>query len=116
MLPLIIQNNATQCVIASLWPVRRCRPLASVLHAAKILCLEDENVLDRPIRQYISVEHLKTTINNVQYRATPGIDVDSTKKRPDTATPEAKAGGKEVLASIVSSDSMADASGFLLGV
>ena len=29
---------------------------------------------------------------------------------------QAKAGGKEVLASIVSSDSMADASGFLLGM
>ena len=40
----------------------------------------------------------------------------ATEVAKEYAWDQAKAGGKEVLASIVSSDSMADASGFLLGM
>ena len=40
----------------------------------------------------------------------------ATEVAKEYAWDQAKAGGKEVLASIVSSDSMADATGFLLGM
>ena len=73
--------NAKECVIASLSVAAAAGWLASVLQAASYRCgllcgITDENVLDRPIHQYISVDHLKTTTSNVQYRSTPEIDVE----------------------------------------